>query len=45
MGLHCGGGHAPPAVGYRYTQTRSGKEPQTFLKGDRGYLQADAYAE
>lgn len=39
-----GAEHHPPCVIYRYTKTRSGKEPQTFLASYQGYLQADAYA-
>lgn len=39
-----GGGHSPICVVYRYTKTRSGKEPKKFLDGFNGYLQADAYA-
>jgi len=39
-----GGGHAPPCVVFRYSKTRSGKEPKSFLGSYRGYLQADAYA-
>lgn len=39
-----GGAHAPPSVIFRYSKTRSGKEPQSFLKNYRGYMQADAYA-
>jgi len=40
-----GGGNAPPvAVVYEYTPTRASTGPTQFLKGYRGYLQADAYA-
>ena len=39
-----GGGHAPPCVIYRYSKTRSGREPQKVLSNYQGYLQADAYA-
>jgi transposase len=33
-----------PAVVYDYTRTRESAGPEAFLKGYRGYLQADAYS-
>ncbi len=42
--VYVGGGQEKPlAAVYDYTHTRSHKGPQAFLKGYRGYLQADAY--
>jgi hypothetical protein len=32
-----------PVILYDYTQTRERRGPEEFLKGYRGYLQADAY--
>lgn len=34
----------PPIILYDFTRTRSKDGPQTFLKGYKGYVQADAYA-
>jgi transposase len=39
-----GGTDQPNCTVYEYTPTRSQTGPQRFLKGYRGYLQADAYA-
>ena len=42
--VYVGGGRDKPScVIYDYTTRRTQKAPQTFLKGFRGYLQADAY--
>ncbi len=38
-----GGSERPICVIYDYTKSRSQTAPQKFLKGYRGYLQADAY--
>src|SRR6202521_4762541 len=37
------GDAAPPVILYDYTATRARAGPEEFLKGYRGYLQADAY--
>ncbi len=43
--VYVGGGREnPTCVIYDYTSSRSQTGPQKFLKGYRGYLQADAYA-
>ena len=43
--VYIGGGRDnPTCVIYDYTKSRSQTAPQKFLKGYRGYLQADAYA-
>lgn len=39
-----GGNEKPNCVIYEYTSNRSQTAPQKFLKGYKGYLQADAYA-
>jgi len=39
-----GGGPAPPCTIFDYSQNRSQEVPKQFLKGYKGYLQADAYA-
>jgi transposase len=42
--IYLGGGKAaPPCAIYDYTETRQQTGPMEFLKGYRGYLQADAY--
>lgn len=42
--IYLGGGKTlPPCAIYDYTETRSQTGPMEFLKGYRGYLQADAY--
>jgi len=43
--IYLGGGKAaPPCAVYDYTPTRQQTGPMEFLKGYRGYLQADAYS-
>jgi len=37
------GDHSHPVILYDYTATRERAGPEAFLKGYRGYLQADAY--
>ncbi len=42
--IYLGGGNkAPPCAVYQYTPTREQTGPMEFLRGYRGYLQADAY--
>jgi transposase len=44
MWLYRSGRDGPPIVLFEYQTTRSGEHPKAFLKGFRGYLQADGYA-
>ena len=43
MWLYRTGKDGPPIVLYDYQTTRAGKHPARFLKGFKGYLQADGY--
>ncbi|MEP4194449.1 MAG: IS66 family transposase, partial [Aliishimia sp.] len=38
------GGNKPPAVAFKYTQTREGIHAETMLSGFEGILQVDAYS-
>jgi transposase len=42
--VYIGAGTGPPVVVYDYTPTRGRTGPTEFLKGYKGYVQADAYS-